>query len=214
MDKRFWAMIGIIIVVFVGFLIVNSKDKAGAPETQTKGQATENVRGEGAVTLVEYGDFQCPACAQYYPIVEQIVDKYAGEITFQFRNFPLVSIHPNAFAAARAGQAAAEQGKFWEMYDKLFSNQNDWGGSSSPMQNFEIYAGQLGLDKEQFKEDFASSATNDAIQADIAAGKKLEVQSTPTFVLNGKVIKNPSPTVDAFSEIIDKALAEKSKEEQ
>lgn len=84
MDKRFWAIIGIIIVVFVGFLIVNSKDKAEAPETQTKGQPTENVRGEGTVTLVEYGDFQCPACAQYYPIVEQIVEKYAGEITFQF----------------------------------------------------------------------------------------------------------------------------------
>lgn len=207
MDKRFWAIIGIIIVVFVGFLIVNSKDKAEAPETQTKGQPTENVRGEGTVTLVEYGDFQCPACAQYYPVVEQIVEKYAGEITFQFRNFPLVSIHPNAFAAARAGQAAAQQGKFWEMYDKLFSNQNDWGGSSSPMQNFEIYAGQLGLDKEQFKKDFASSATNDAIQADLAAGKKLNIQSTPTFVLNGEVIKNPSPTVDAFSEVIDKALA-------
>ncbi len=211
MDKRFWIIVSIILVVFVGFIIVNNKDKASAPESKTKGQATNNVRGEGPVTLVEYGDFQCPACAQYYPVIEEVFNKYSNDITFQFRNFPLVSIHPNAFAASRAGEAASKQGKFWEMYDKLYSNQTDWSANSKPMSNFEVYAKQIGLNVDTFKKDFSSSAVNNAIQADIAAGEKLKVQSTPSFILDGKLIKNPQPTLEAFSKIIDEAIAEKNK---
>lgn len=209
MDKRFWIIVAIILVAFGGFIVVNNKNKASAPNANAKGTPTENVRGDGPVELVEYGDFQCPACAQYHSVVEQVIEKYQDDVTFQFRNFPLVSIHPNAFAASRAGEAAAKQGKFWEMYDKLFANQNDWSGSKNPMESFELYARQLSLDGEKFKTDFASSATNDAINADIAAGEKLEAQSTPTFVLNGKKINNPKPTVEDFSKVIEAAIKEK-----
>lgn len=209
MDKRFWVIVAAILVAFVGFIVINNKDKASAPDSDSKGTPTENVRGEGTVTLVEYGDFQCPACAQYHPIVEQVVEKYEGQIKFQFRNFPLVSIHPNAFAAARAGEAAAQQGKFWEMYDKLFNNQQDWSDSKNPREHFDNYAKQIGLDTEKFKTDFASSRTNDAINADISAAEKVGAQSTPTFVLDGKKINNPQPSVDAFSKVIDEAIKNK-----
>lgn len=205
MDKRFLAVIGVIIIAFVGFLAFRGDD-ATAPEA--KGTPTNHVKGEGAVTLVEYGDFQCPACGQFYPIVEQVTDKYASEVTFQFRNNPLVSLHPNAFAASRAAEAAGKQDKFWEMYDKLFGNQKDWSGTKSPTNMFETYAKQLGLDIDKFREDFKSTVVNDSINADLAAGKKLGVQATPTFVLNGKVIKNPT-SLDDFSKVLDKAIADK-----
>lgn len=211
MDKRFLAVIGAIIIIFVGFLVFRNDD-ASAP--QSKGKPTNHVKGEGAVTLVEYGDFQCPACGQYYPIIEQVADKYASEVTFQFRHNPLVSIHPNAFAGSRAAEAASKQGKFWEMYDKLFANQQDWSSSSNPTSLFETYAKQIGLNIDQFNQDFKSSSVNNAINADLAQGKKIGVKATPTFVLNGKVIENPQPTVESFSEVLDKAIADKKQNQQ
>jgi protein-disulfide isomerase len=206
MDKRFLAVIGAIIVIFIGFLVFRN-DNASAPNA--KGTPSNHIKGDGAVKLVEYGDFQCPACGQYYPVVTQVVDKYSQDITFQFRNNPLVSIHPNAFAGSRAAEAASKQGKFWEMYDKLFGNQQDWSSASNPMSFFETYAKQLGLNVDQFKKDFASSAVNDTINADLAQGKKIGVKATPTFELNGKVIENPQPTLEAFSKVLDEAIAEK-----
>lgn len=212
MDKRFWAIVAIIVVFFVGFLVINNKEDAAAPAGD--GKPTNHVKGSGAITLLEYGDFQCPACAQYYPVVEEVVDKYSSDITFQFRHFPLVSIHQNAFAASRAAEAASKQGKFWDMYNKLYSGQNDWAASENPTGIFDLYADQIDLDKTKYKEDFASSVINDAINADLAAGKKLDITGTPAFVLNGKKIENPSPSVEAFSKIIDKAIAEQKSTEQ
>lgn len=208
MDKRFLAVVGAIIIIFVGFLVVRGGDKAEAPKTSAK--PSSHTRGEGAsgVTLVEYGDFQCPACKQYYPIIEEVVNKHAADITFQFRNFPLTSIHPNAFAASRAAEAASKQGNFWEMYDKLYGGQDDWSRVSSPNKIFETYATQLELDMEKYRSDFKSTAVNDTINADLAAGGKLDITGTPGFVLDGKLIKNPN-SVDEFSKLIEDAIAKK-----
>ena len=211
MDKRFWAAVGIIIVIFVGFLMVRGNDKADAPASNAK--ASNHTRGEGAsgVTLVEYGDFQCPACKTYCPIMEEVVNKYSADITFQFRNFPLTSMHPNAFAAARAAEAAGKQDKFWDMYNKLYGGQDDWASTSSPNSVFETYAKQLKLNVETFKTDFKSTAVNDTIQADLAAGGKLDITGTPGFVLDGKLIKNPT-SVEEFSKVIDEAIAKKKQD--
>lgn len=211
MDKRFWAVVGIIIVLFVGFLMVRSNDKAEAPTSSAK--PSNHTRGEGAsgVTLIEYGDFQCPACKQYYPMVEEIVNKYSADITFQFRHFPLTSIHPNAFAASRAAEAAGKQDKFWDMYSKLYGGQSDWAELSSPNKVFEMYATQLELDMEKFRTDFKSSAVNDTINADLAAGGKLDITGTPGFVLDGKLIKNPT-SIEDFSKLIDDAIAKKKQD--
>ena len=205
MDKRFWAIIGIIVVAFVGFMIFQGGDD------ETKGgvasKPTSNITGktDAKVTLQEWGDFQCPFCAQYYPIVEQVKEKYKDQIAFQFSHLPLTQIHPNAYAAARAAEAAGNQGKFWEMYDLLYQNQQTWSAETDAAPTFKGYAGQLKLDTAKFNKDFASSAINAKVNADKAAFKKLKIQeSTPVFLLNGKQIKPTS--VDEFSKLIDEQL--------
>lgn len=209
MDKRFWIIVVAILLAFTGFIVINNKEKASAPDSKSKGNPSEHVKGTGDVTLLEYGDFQCPACAQYHPVVAEVIEKYDGQVKFQFRNFPLVSIHPNAFAASRAAEAAGQQGKFWEMYDKLFTNQQSWSGSKNPKETFDSYAKQLGLDSAKFNDDFASSRTNNVINADIAQAEKVGAQSTPTFVINGKKIDNPRPSLDDFSKVLDDAIKNK-----
>lgn len=214
MDKRFLAIVGVIIILFVGFVLFKGGDKAEAPTANAK--PTNHVRGEGkaGVTFTEYGDFQCPACELYYPAVEQAFQKYGSQVTFQFRNFPLTSLHQNAFAGARAAEAASKQGKFWDMYKQLYDNQNTWAGSTKVSSIFESYAQQLGLNVAQFKKDYASTAVNNIIRADMAAGDKLGVSSTPTFLLNGKVIQNPQATIEAFSKILDPAIAKATANQQ
>lgn len=208
MDKRFWAIVGIIIAIFAGLLWVNGnkKDDKGS-QSNTKVTATNHVEGkvDSKVKLVEYGDFQCPYCGQYYPIVKQVVAKYQDKIAFQFRNLPLSQIHQNAIAAARAAEAASEQGKFWEMHDLLYEKQSEWSDSNTVSSIFNSYAQQLGLNVDKFKKDFASSEVNARINADKDEFNKTgEPLSTPTYFLNGKKIQATS--VDEFSKLIDEAL--------
>lgn len=208
MSKHFWIVLGIIAAVFIGFLLLQGGDKANAPSDGDKQQTSEHVYGnqDADVVLVEYGDYQCPACGQFYPIVEQVKEKYKDDIAFQFRNLPLTQIHPNAFAAARAAEAAAMQDKFWEMYNLLFQNQQSWSNANNVRPVFDQYAEQLELDVEQFKEDFSSSRVNDIINADLQAFNDTgERMSTPTFFLNGEKI-TPEASVEGLSKLIDEAL--------
>lgn len=208
MNKSFWAIIAVIILIFGGIVFFNKKD-ANAPTSNA--QPTNHIKGSAAasVALVEYGDFECVACGRYYPVVEQVVEKYKDQMKFQFRHLPLIQIHQNALAAHRAAQAASNQGKFWEMYNQLYQNQLAWSASSNANGLFEQYATSLGLNLQQFKTDAASPSTNDIINADIAEFKKTkETMSTPTFFLDGKKI-NPQNTVESFSELIDAAIASK-----
>lgn len=208
MDKRFWAIIGIIIAVFAGILWMGgSKDDQGSNSAGAT-KPTNHIKGkaDSKVKLVEYGDFQCPYCGQFYPVVEQVVAKYQDRIAFQFRNLPLNQIHQNAYAASRAAEAADKQGKFWEMYKQLYENQSSWSESKAASSVFEGYAQQLGLNVTQFKKDSASSTTNNLIKADRKAfDATKEPLSTPTFFLNGKKIQATS--VDEFSKLIDQELA-------
>ncbi len=211
MDKRFWIIVGILIVGFVGYLLFQGNGKTDT-STASSVKPTSHTRGneQSSVNLTEYGDFQCPACASYFPLVEQVYEKYQDKIVFQFRHFPLTAIHPNAFAGSRAAEAAAKQGKFWEMYTQLYTNQQAWSGASSPNAFFDAYSKDIGLDEVKFKKDFASREVNDLIKADEAAGKKLDVTATPTFFLNGKKIENAPQSLDGFSKLIDEALASQS----
>jgi protein-disulfide isomerase len=215
MSNRFLAIVLIIVAIFVGLLFVGKKD-ASAPtgnNSATTVQPTNHTEGKGTsgVTLTEYGDFQCPACGAYYPIVKQVQQKYGDQITFQFRNFPL-SIHQNARAAHRAAEAADKQGKFWEMHDMLYERQKSWESSSNPAAIFEGYASELGLNIDQFKADVASSAINDIINADVQAGQALKITATPTFAINGKKIDNPRD-IEGFYKLIDDAIASAKKDQ-
>lgn len=219
MDKRFWAIIGVLAVVFGGILVIHNHNVNNNPATKSSSQATNHVEGNTAskVTLIEYGDYECPVCENYYAAVQQVQQKYNDTVKFQFRNLPLLQVHPNAFAGARAAEAADLQGKFWEMHDLLYNptNWQEWSTSSNPTPYFKNYASELKLNMTQFNKDFASSTVNNRINADITAFNKTGQQmATPTFFLNGSYVANTqlvdtttgNPSLDAFSKVLDAAL--------
>ena len=144
---------------------------------------TDHIQGDpaAAIQLVEYGDYQCPHCGRAYPIVKRIQQKLGSKLSFVFRNFPLAEVHPNATNAAVASEAAAAQGKFWEMHDMLFEHQQNLRDISLLK-----YAEQLGLDIEQFKSDFEKDITLQKVESDFESGVRSGVNGTPTFFINGK----------------------------
>lgn len=220
MDKRFLAILGVIVVLFLGIIVFNNQKKNNdSSKNASTSSVTQHFEGNATakVTLQEYGDYECPVCESYYPVVQAVQEKYKDTVRFQFSNLPLLQIHPNAFAGARAAEAADLQGKFWEMHDLLYQSTNwqEWSTSSNPVPYFKTYAQQLGLDYAKFQKDFASSAVNDKINADISAFKKTgESMGTPSFFINGKNYPNSefvdattnAPSVEAFSKVLDEAL--------
>ncbi len=163
---------------------------------------------DSKATLVEYSDFQCPACGAYHPIIKQLIKELGDKMLFVYRYFPLRQIHKNAEISARAGEAAGKQGKFWEMHDMLFENQNKWAdlSDSAVRDVFTQYATALKLNLDQFKKDLDSNATLDKINADYSGGTQSGVDSTPTFFLNGEKILNAPQTVEDFKKLIETRL--------
>lgn len=157
-------------------------------------------------TLVEYSDYECPACALFYPVVKQIVDQNPDKLVFVYRNFPLPQ-HQNALSAAYAAEAAGKQGKFWEMHDLLFTNQNTWASQSSTTarDTFIGYATQLGLNIDQFQKDMDSQAVKDKVETDYQSGVKSGVGATPTFYLNGSKMAPPT-SLNGFQNTIVQAI--------
>lgn len=163
-----------------------------------------SVADDGRVTFVEFLDFECEACRAAHPAVEQLRERYEGEVTFVVRNFPL---HNNSMAAARAAEAAAAQGKYVDMYTRLFETQPEWGEKDSPQETvFFGFAEELNLDMDQFRSDYDDPATIAKIERDQADGRSLGVEGTPTFFLNGDKIE-PTSLEDLIAQI-DAALAE------
>lgn len=209
MSKRFLIILAVLVLGFLGFVVFQSKSDDASSGGGGSGQVSNHTTGAGNknVTLVEYGDFQCPSCGAYYPVLKQVKEKYGDDITFQFRHFPLTQIHPNAMAAHRAAEAASKQNKFWEMHDILYERQNLWSSTNNPTQMMEDYATEIGLNIDQFKGDFQSAEVNAVINADISEGNSLKVSGTPTFFLNGQKLDNMSPNLDSFTAVIDEAIA-------
>ncbi|OGK52757.1 hypothetical protein A2966_03165 [Candidatus Roizmanbacteria bacterium RIFCSPLOWO2_01_FULL_41_22] len=160
------------------------------------------------VTLVEYSDFQCPACAAYYPMVKQLLSEYNGKIYFVYRYFPLTATHQNAMISSLAAYAANLQGKFWEMHDMLFQTQNSWASSPKARETFIGYAKKLDLDIDKFKTDLESDRGKNFINDTYSKGLAIGVNSTPTFFLNGVKIQNPR-TYDDFKNLILNELNKK-----
>lgn len=214
MGSRFSLILIACVIIFGGVLFVTKQD-AEAPKNAdgSEVKASNHARGENKknVTLTEYGDFQCPACAGYYPIVEELVEKYKDDISFQFVHFPLTQIHPNAMLAHRSAEAAGNQGKFWEMYNLLYQNQTSWKDLTSAQADaaFRSYAESLNLDMQKFDTDQKSEATNIIINADVSKGKQAGVTGTPTFFIDGKKIENPKDQ-EAFNKLIEDAIAAKN----
>ena len=133
------------------------------------------------ITLVEYGDYECPHCGAAYPVIKQIQKKLGKQLRFVFRNFPLSNIHPSAEIAAEASEAAAAQGKFWEMHDAIYENQN----SLSEEMLFDL-AENFGLDMKIFKKDLETKKYKSKVRKDFMSGVKSGVNGTPTLFINGE----------------------------
>ena len=144
---------------------------------------SDHVKGneKAPIELVEFGDYQCSYCRQAYYIVKDLQEKLGDNLRFAFRNYPLEDIHPNAMHAAIAAETAATMGKFWEMHDILFENQQSLDDSS-----LINYAKEIGLDTNSFEKEFGSQPTIDKVEYDISSGNRLGVAGTPTFFVNGK----------------------------
>lgn len=168
---------------------------------------SDNIQGDSQskVILIEYSDFQCPACANYASMIRDIVKEFQSHMVFAYRNYPLESIHKNSLSSAYAAQASAEQGKFWEMHDMLFENQNEWAELDAPKETFISYAKTLGLDLEKFKQDFESSKVRNKVKNDLNSAKDMKLQSTPSFFLNGQLINNPR-SYEQFRTLIREAI--------
>lgn len=156
------------------------------------------------VTIVEFGDFQCPACGAAFPIVKRIKEAYKDNVYFVFRNFPLPQ-HQNASFAAEATYAALKQGKFWELHDKLYESQEEWGEKGNASEIITNYAKDLGLDMTALHESVNKKAGNSKIQKDQNDGYQLGVNSTPTFFINGEKFTGVLP-YDQFKKLIDDRL--------
>ncbi|MFL5310471.1 MAG: DsbA family protein [Myxococcales bacterium] len=152
------------------------------------------------VTIVEWSDFQCPFCGRVEPTLQQLRDEYKGKIRIAWKNQPL-SFHPNAMPAAEAAMAAHEQGKFWEFHDALFKKQ----GQLSPALYDEV-AGKVGLDMNRFHASIEAHKSAAHIQSDMASGRAVGAEGTPTFFINGKKLVGAQP-IDAFKQLIDAELA-------
>lgn len=214
-----WAIAGFMVVLVVAVIAAGFlSTKISPPQANFKAttvpplSASDWVRSsnpQAKVSLIEYGDFQCPACGQYEPLVEQLMSQYGDRVLFSFRNFPLFQIHQDAMISAQAAEAAGLQGKYWEMHDLLYKTQNEWSLTSADAvvtKYFDGYAKTLGLDVAKFDADINSDTVKNKIQRDIDSANAAEVDHTPTFFINLTQIPNPTSYAD-FAAAIDAALA-------
>lgn len=155
------------------------------------------------VVLIEYSDFQCPACAEYSKLVDQLKKDYPEKLTVVYRHYPWF-FHLQAMNAALASEAAGAQGQFWAMHDLLFAKQKDWSGTTGP-EIFVTYAQTLGLDLPAFRLAMADKNLRAKIEGQLAEGKSLGIDYTPAFALNGKIIDNPK-SYEEFKRVIDQAV--------
>lgn len=207
------ATLGFLIVIFGIIKLVGSNN----PSNKNLGQTTPSVNvvstsdwikgnKEAKVTLIEYSDFQCPACGVYYPVVKQLNQKLGDKTQFVYRHFPLRQIHANAEVAAYVAEAAGIQNKFWEMHDMLFENQNKWSGEKNAKDIFIEYARSLNLDIEKFKNDLDSKEVKAKVENDYQDGVRFGVNATPTFFLNGTKLQNPR-SYEEFKALLEEAIS-------
>jgi protein-disulfide isomerase len=200
------AVIGtLVLIVGAGFLLSGDESKANKPVDQVRllgdqrhveatssgvlavGSEASTSSNEANIkaTIVEFSDFQCPACKASQPLVDQVMSKYAGKVRLVYRNFPLEQLHKNALAAARVAEAVAETGKYWPFHDVLFEKQEEWAESGNVEEFFNTYAKDLGIDTEVVKKGLTDNKYLDLVRKDQSDGTALGINATPTFFVNG-----------------------------
>ncbi len=221
MTKFYW-ILGIVAVAGVGIVgySVGSKalgstvsepiEMAGLDDPAKLMEVARGVtkgNADAPITIIEFADFQCPGCGQFAREVGPLIQAEflaTGKAKFLYYDFPLVSIHPNAFLAARAGHCAEDQGKFWEYHDILYRNQPRWSASQNPSSMFGDYADDIGIDADAFSGCLASDKHADVVTANMELGYQLQISGTPTvMVTQGRGIgRRVSPSIEGIREAI------------
>lgn len=194
-DKVFYTIVGAVTLLIFGGILLFASRPAQNPTQQTINIEPQELIGdephtnlspdEAQIVLVEFSDFQCPACKSYYPQVKQIKEDFGDTVSFIYRHLPLTSIHNYALNAAIASEAAGRQGKFYEYHDILFREQSD---SQNPLveEDFISYAEELNLNVDQFREDYKSNEVRQLVLDDLKYANSIGLNSTPTFFIGGE----------------------------
>ena len=204
-EKWIFIAIGVVSLFIVGIAVISTSNSQKPEQVASNDLLKKDSQVLGSqdakVTIVEFADFQCPACGTVHSIVKQVTKEYGDKILFAYRHFPIISSHQYALKAAEASEAAGEQGKFWDYYDILYDNQENL-----KTEDLIRYAKRLNLDMDKFKHTLDSGKYKDKITADMDAGDKFGVGATPTFFINGTKYQGVL-SFDKFKSIIDEQLA-------
>ena len=217
-NRKVTAVLAAVLALVIGVGLYQSLNRApststgaaaaGAADSQVMREDSHRLStaADGKVTFVEFLDFECEGCRAAYPVVEQLRQTYDGRVTFVARYFPL-DAHFNGRRAARAVEAAARQGQFEAMYQRMYETQTQWGEQQVPKDDvFRGFAADLGLDMARWDTDYASAEVEQRIQADVDDGTALGVTGTPSFFLNGRPFTPES--VEDLTRALDEALAQ------
>lgn len=205
-DGKFFILVVIAAVIVLGGIIAfGGKNKSPtSSETKIDTQTGQKLGPDSAsVKIIEFGDFQCPACALAAPELRRAEEKNRNQVQVIYRHFPLPS-HNNAVISAISSEAAGEQNKFWEMYDLLYSRQQEWSAANNPEDIFVGYADSIGLDENRFRNDLKSDRLKSRIESDKTYANSLGVNQTPTFYINDKQVIGVQPA-DAWQKLIEEA---------
>jgi len=203
----YWTFWLVIVVLVIYAVIPSGSNKSG--NSNSDNILTEGwVRGnpDASVILIEYSDFQCPACRSYYPVIEELVQELGEEFKFIYKHYPLTQIHPLAIRAGQATEAAGIQGDFWGMHDLIFERQNSWTRSDDVEQTFADYAVEIGIDRDKFLNSFNDSETRQRVLDNRREAVKLGLSGTPSFFLQGERIDNPG-SLEEFRNLIQVAIS-------
>jgi protein-disulfide isomerase len=204
LDMREVVKAAAVIVIVAGIAAGASLFLGSRTETRPVLNAKAHIRGSETApnTLVEYGDYECPPCYRYEEIVRRLLEKHPNTLKFEFRHFPLTGLHPHALPAAKAADAAGQQGKFWEMHDVLMNTREQWSRMSDAEPFFIDQAKLLGLDVNLFRESFRAPETEQRILKQRALAEASGIEATPTFLINDRKIQPVPASFDDFDGLI------------
>ncbi len=228
--KKLYIILGAVVVI-VGFLMLRGGpgslipaarepvEVAGLDDAATLVQVAQGItRGDpdAAITIVEFGDYQCPGCAGFATFVEpELLATYVetGKAKFVYYDFPIISAHRNAFLAARAARCAGDQERYWEYHGMLFGNQQSWALSGNPTNMFVGYSGRLGLDEGAFESCLRSDRHAETVSANMRLGEEMGVTGTPTVLISaGGMPQVVGSSFEAIQEVMESLLGEGSEE--
>lgn len=203
-----WWGLGILVLVAIIWAIVAASDPVAVAfdDSDDPFQGSETA----SVVVREFSDFQCPACRSAEPLVAAINEEFGDKIKFVYKDYPLTGIHDRAYVAAIAAQCAMPENRFWAFHDRLFQNQSSWSTMSEPDAKavFAGYAGELGMNVDNFNSCLDSSETRAKVDQDMAEGNRNGVNATPTFFINDTRVQNVGLSLDSMKQMITAALEE------